>query len=401
MQIHLPPLLAASGMALAAPLLGELTRRVGLSIVVLELSLGTLVGPHGLAWTTPEGPVILLAKLGMALLFFLAGLEIDLAAIRGRPLTLATLGWVIMFGLALGATYLVQSAGLLSGWLVIGIALATTALGVLVPMLRDANLLDTPFGRYVMAAGVVGELGPILAMSIMLSRRHSAGLQSMLVLAFVSLVLVIAWASARGAAAPKFLRFVRRTMAQSSQLPVRASLFILAGLCVLAEHMGLDLAVGALAAGMTVRLSVQGEESHQLHHRLDAVGFGFLVPIFFITSGMKLDIGAVFANRNGLILTAALFVALLLVRVPAALLYRRALPGREVLALGLFSATTLSMIVALTEIAVSQGAMRAEEASPLVMAGVLSVVVCPIFALIAIGAGEARTARPFDDRGRL
>jgi len=387
--------------AVAAPLIGELTRRIGLSIVVIEVALGVAIGPQGLQWAALEGSLPIIATLGMAFLFFLAGLEIDLAAIRGEPLRMALGGWLAAFALGLAAAYAGRSLGLFEAWIVVGIALATTALGVLVPMLRDSGTLETPFGRYVMAAGVVGELGPILAMSILLSRRNSAGWQSLLVLAFAAIVLAVAWALVRGTAAPPFLRLLRRTLTQSSQLPVRGAVLLLAALAVLAENFGVDLALGALAAGMIVKLASQAAESDLLHQKLDAVGFGFLVPVFFISSGMQLDVAAVFGSASGFVLTGALFAILLLIRVPMILLHRQAISGRESLAVGLFSATSLSLIVALTQIAVENGSLRPDEASPLVMAGVLSVVLFPLLALALLGRNAPKSPGPYQDHDGL
>jgi len=385
MHLHIPSLLVVLAAAVAAPLLGELTRRIGLSIVVLELALGVAIGPQGLGWAAAEGAVPPIATVGMAFLFFLAGLEIELEAIRGKPLRLALAGWTACLPLSFAIAYAGRSLGLFDAWIVVGIALATTALGVLVPMMRDSGMLETPFGRLVMAAGVVGEFGPILLMSLLLSRQHSAGLQLLLALAFVAVVLLVAWSLLRGVAAPPFLRLLRRTMTQSSQLPVRVAMLLLGVLVVTAEDFGLDLALGALAAGMSVKLAVQGAPNDLLQQKLDAVGFGFLVPVFFIANGMKLDVAAVFASGPGLLRTAALFGALIIVHLPLMLMSRRIGTVRESMALGLYAATTLSLIVAMTDVAVKAGAMQPQEAGPLVVAGVLSVVLFPMLASVVLG----------------
>jgi Kef-type K+ transport system membrane component KefB len=182
-------------------------------------------------------------------------------------------------------------------------------------------------------------------------------------------------------------------MTQSSQLPVRVAMLLLGALVVTAEDFGLDLALGALAAGMIVKLAMKGAPNDLLQQKLDAVGFGFLVPVFFIASGMKLDVVAVFASAPGLLRTAALFAALIVVHLPLMLMSRRIGTGRESMALGLYAATTLSLIVAMTEVAVKSGAMQPQEAGPLVVAGVLSVVLFPMLASVVLRPGRAgRTA---------
>jgi len=402
MQLHLPSLLVVLAAAVVAPLVGEFTRRIGLSIVVLELALGVAIGPQGLGWAAAEGTVTGIATVGMAFLFFLAGLEIDLKSIRGKPLRLALAGWIACLPLSFAIAYAGRSLGLFDAWIVVAIALATTALGVLVPMMRDSGMLETPFGRLVMATGVVGELGPILLMSLLLSRQSSTGLQLMLALTFVAIVLLVAWSLLRGVAAPPFLRLLRRTMTQSSQLPVRVAMLLLGALVVTAEDLGLDLALGALAAGMIVKLAVQHAPNDLLQQKLDAVGFGFLVPVFFIANGMKLDVAAVFASGPGLLRTAALFGALIVVHLPLMLMSRRIGTGRESIALGLYAATTLSLIVAMTDVAVKSGAMQPQEAGPLVVAGVLSVVLFPMLASAVLGPrGSPASAGPDHDHDSL
>jgi Kef-type K+ transport system membrane component KefB len=401
METHLPPLLVVLAAAAAAPLIGEVTRRLGVSIVVLEILLGVAIGPQGLGWAASVGSIPFLALFGMAFLFFLAGLEIDLGAIRGAPLSLAAGGWGLAFVLACVVAMAMQRGGLVHAWLLVAIALVTTALGVVVPILRDTGELGTEFGRYVLAVGVLGELGPILAASVALSTTHTAGFQTAATAIFMVIVLAVAAAVVRGTRLPAFGSVLQRTMTQSSQLPVRLAVLLLAAFVVVAEKMAMDLAIGALAAGMVIGVASRGSESQVLHHKLDALGFGLLVPVFFINSGMKLDVVAIFQRSAGLFLLVAFVVALLVVRAPLVLLHQRKLDGRRAGAVGLFSATTLPLIVALTEIGVSSKALAPAEAAPLVGAGMLSVILFPILAMRLAPQPLGRVVPRFDDRDGL
>jgi Kef-type K+ transport system membrane component KefB len=385
MSLHVPPLLVVLAASVAAPLIGEITRRFGLSIVVLELAIGVAIGPHGLGWAAAEGAVPAVASFGMAFLFFLAGLEIELAAVRGRPIVIAVAGWLACIASSLAMAFAAHRLGLIEAWVTVGLALSTSALGVLVPILRDTGRLDSTFGRYALAVGAVGELGPILLMSFILSRDNDTALQSVLVVVFLAIVLVVAWALVRGVADPPVLRLLRRTLTQASQLPVRAVILLLGTLIVIAESLGVDFALGAIAAGMLIKLATEGTPSELLHHKLDAIGFGFLVPVFFVSSGMKLDIAQVFGSVQGQLLTATLLAMLLVARLPLMLLARSVAPMRDSMALGLYGATTLSLIVAITDIASRSGAMAAAEVGPLVVAGVLSVMLYPIAASWLLG----------------
>lgn len=361
--------------AALAPLLGDLTARIGLPAVVLELLLGVAIGPQGLGWVAPDAGIIpQLSLFGMAFLFFLAGMEIDLTEIRSE-LKLALVAWLAAFAIACAAALALRALGLTEAWFVVAIAIATTALGVLLPILRDAGVLDSPLGRHVLAAGALGEIGPILAMSVALS-RHSGPVQTAFTAAFLVAAGIVGWAVVV-AHTPAVLGYLRKAMTRSSQLPIRLGVLLLLGLAVMAEAFAVDIALGALAAGLIVGLATRNADIHVLHIKLDALGFGFFIPVFFIASGMRLDLAALARGSGGPALVLAFFASVLLARVPFVLLQRRALGTRKSLSLGVFSATTLSLIVALTTIAVGHGVMTSAEAAPLVAAGMLTVILFP------------------------
>jgi Kef-type K+ transport system membrane component KefB len=381
------PLLVVLTAAVCAPLLAELTARWRVPIVVFELLLGALVGPRGLNWANSTGFLEYLSAFGLAFLFFLAGLEIDFTNIR-TEMPLAVAGWLSALALGAFGALAMRSMGLTQSWIVVAIASSTTALGIVVPILRDGARLGSPLGRHVLAAGAMGEVGPILAMSLALSRRHSASVQSGFTLAFVVIVIAAAWTMWR-ARTPAVVGLMQRTVTLSSQLPVRVGVLLIASLAILADVFGLDLALGAMAAGMLIGLLTPRVDSHGLHLKMDAIGFGFLVPIFFVTSGMKLDLRALFTEKTGLLTMAAFLACVLVARVPLAVFHLRTLGTHGAAALGFLSATTLSLVVALTNIGVKKGLMTPAEAAPLVGAGILTVIVFPPLAL-KLAAGASR-----------
>lgn len=383
--MHIPPLLLVLAATVAAPLVAKSTRKLGLPLVVIELLLGVAIGPDGFGWAGVEGALPFLATMGMAYLFFIAGLEIDLRAIAGAPLNHALAAWIASFVLSCGAALAMRAAGLADAWVIVAIALATTALGVLVPILKDAQMLESPFGLRVMAAGAAGEIGPILAMSLALSTTHSAASQTGLMVLFIVVVVVVGLALVRGFEVPGVRRVLEKHLTQTSQLPVRIVGLMVAAFAVFAESIGMDLALGALAAGMVVSLATRDADTALLHHKVDAIGFGFLVPIFFIVSGMKLEISGMFADPSGLSLALAFLVATVAIRVGIALLQREVGSVRERLALGLFSASTLPLVVALSEIGVRSGIMSPHQAAPLVAGAMASLMLLPPIAMRLIG----------------
>lgn len=379
--------------AAAASLLGEATRRFGVAIVVLEILLGVAIGPQGFALADPgQGAVPYLALYGMGFLFFMAGLEIDLGAIRAE-LGRAFAAWIAAAALAGLLALGMEAAGLFDSALVVAIALSTTALGILVPILKDAAVIDTPLGRHVVAAGVVGELAPIIAMSLALSTRYTTEVQAAFLAGFLLLVGLVYWASTH-LFAPRVLAFLRGTMHRSGQLPVRIAVLLLVFLAFLAEELGVDLALGALAAGMIAGLVLHDASDRTMHRKIEAIAFGIFVPVFFIRSGMNLDVASIFETWHGMMRMAAALVSLVLLRLPGVLLYRGVLGPRQAIAHGLCSATTLSLVVAITGIAVAGGLMRPSEAAPLVGAAMLTVLVFPAVALAVAGLhrGQARDA---------
>ena len=260
-----------------------------------------------------------------------------------------------------------------------GSAMATTAIGTLLPILRDAGELRTRFGPYLLAAGSVGEFGPILLVTLVLSTGHPLH-EALILVFFVALAVITGVLAVR--TAWRGWPLLERTFETSSQLAVRLSVVLVFGLVALATQLGLDLLLGGFVAGMITRLALRGHELDVFESKLTAVGYGFLIPFFFVTSGMAFNAHELFSNSSAL-LKLPLFVALFLfVRgVPAMLLYRGVLPLRDRSALAVFCATELPLVVAITTLAEKAGEMRASTASALVGAAIISTLIFPLLGL--------------------
>jgi Kef-type K+ transport system membrane component KefB len=324
-----------------------------------------------------------LAGLGLAFLFFLAGMEIDPQRLRGRPLLLGAGGWALSLGLALAVAGGLAALGLAIPVGFVAVALSTTALGTLLPILRDAGVLPTRLGRHTVAAGLCGELFPIILISLLLGGTADRPLTAILLVAFAIVTLGCAVVALRVRPA-RLIGLLDRSMHATSQLPVRVCVLLLVALVALAEDFGLDVILGAFAAGMVAGLaSGANGGSAMLEHKLEAIGFGFLVPVFFIASGVSFDLHALTSDAAALAQVPLFLAALLVVRGVPALLHRHELAPRDRVALALYSSTTLPLVVAITTIAVAGGHMRSATAAALVAAGMLSVLLFPIAALAA------------------
>jgi Kef-type K+ transport system membrane component KefB len=380
MLVDFQALVIIGAVAVLAPLVVDLPPRLRLPVVVAELGFGIVIGPDVLDLVEVDDLIDFLSQLGLAFLFFLAGLEIDLGRIRGRPLKLATGGWLLSIALAFGIAGLLHATGYIVSELYLGVALSTTALGVLMPILRDLGELETRFGTFSVAAGALGEFGPILAIALLLS-GESFGVSAILLVIFTLAALLAAVLTLRFQP-PRLVSALQRTMHSSAQLPVRLSILILLALVYLASREGLDLLLGAFAAGIIVGLVSKSEDAEPLRIKLEGIGFGFFIPIFFVVSGIEFDLDALLDDPSSLLRVPLFLVLFLVVRgLPALLLYRRDLSRAERWPLALLSSTALPLVVAITTIAVEAGQMRPENAAALVGAGMLSVFIYPLVAL--------------------
>lgn len=378
---ELHSLLIIFAIAAVTPFLCEWVPRVRLPLVVLEIGLGILVGPQVLNWASAGSFIQVMSNIGLAFLFFLAGFEIDFQAIRGRPLGLAALGWLVSFLLCLGVGFILQSTGLVDSGLIIGAALTTTALGTLMPILRDANELPTRFGAYAVAAGAMGEFGPIILIATLLSTGEGEhGGSPVLLLVFTGIILAGVFAAHR-VRPPKLILILQSKMHTSAQLPVRVSMLVMASLVVVARQFGLDVILGALAAGVLVSLASPGPHGEALRHKLEGIGFGFFVPIFFVTTGLRYDLHALMSFSSALLQLPMFLMLFLLVRGLPALLIRRDLDMPARVALALIASTQLPLVVAIAEIGVRAGRIHPSTAASLVGAGMASVLLFPFAAL--------------------
>ena len=365
--------------ALASVVVVTLAPRAAIPVVVVELLLGILIGPQVLDIAQVDKFTDFFGNLGLGMLFFFAGYEIDFDRIKGRPVELAALGWALSLVIAYGLGGILAAAGVVLSYLYTGSALATTAIGTLIPILHDAGELRTRFGTYLLGAGAVGEFGPILLIALVLAGGHPIE-EAALLVGFVALSVITALVAMRSMW--RGWPLLERTFESSSQLAVRLAVVLVFGLVALAVSLGLDLLLGGFVAGLITRMALHGREVSVFESKLAAVGYGFLIPFFFITSGMNFDLDALLSSASALLKLPLFFALFLLVRgTPALLLYRRVLDARDRVALGVYSATALPLVVAITTIAQKTGHMRSSTAASLVGAAILSTLAFPLIGL--------------------
>jgi len=377
-EAAIPTLALIAIAAVLSPLVAEFLRRfVVVPEVVIQIIFGILLGPYVFNLARSNSIVTALSDFGLTYLMFLAGTEVDPAIMRRGHIGLAAGSWVTSLVLALLMGVLFHSSGLVLDSVVVALCLTTTALGTLLPMLRDSGYLDTPFGPVVLSVGAIGEFGPILAVALLLTQRHT-DLTILLIVLFVA-VAVVAALLATQVRPPGFVTLLRRHLHSTSQLPVRISVLLVVLLVYLALKLSLDVLLGAFAAGVVVRLFIRGEDQEPVRSKLEAIGYGFLIPIFFIETGINFDLHALIREPHVLLRVPVFAAVFLFTRgLPTLVFFRRVLSRAQSQALAVLAATGLPLIVVITTIGVDEHKMRPENASALVAAGMLSVLVYPI-----------------------
>ncbi|MGH3037316.1 MAG: cation:proton antiporter [Gaiellaceae bacterium] len=378
-----PPDIDSLVLVLAASALGailsRLHGRVVLPTVVLEIVLGIAIGPDVLGLAEVDSYIDFLANTGLAVLFFFAGLEVIEKHVPRRSVVRGTTGWAISIGIGLGLGVVLEQAGLDAEWWLIGVALSTTALGTLVPILADTGILPTPLGSAVLGTGVAGEFWPIVVISVFLTGVYGATAEILLLLAFGGVVALAASAALR-ARPPRVVRVLQETLHTTGQAAVRLSLLVLAALVLLANDVGFDFVLGAFAAGLLVGLTLDSPEGEVVRLRLEGIGFGFLIPIYFVVTGVTFDLDSLL-TVTGLALTGFFLALFVVARGTPSLLWLRELGTRRTLGLALFGATGLPLIVAIVGIGMDRGAIDADVGTSLIGAGMVSVLLFPLLGL--------------------
>lgn len=383
--------------AAAVPFVLAMVPRVPLPGPVLEIVAGVVLGPAVLNLVQPDATVEALSIIGLSFLLFLAGLEIDFRQLRGPWARLVGIGLAGTLALAGIVGWVLDVAGLVESPLLIGTALVATSLGLLVPILKDADAVDRPVGQLTIGGASAGEISAVVLLSLFFSEHASSPASGvLLLLGLALLVALIVVTSVRAGHSMWLSRAVVNLADTSAQVRVRLTMILIVGLSAIALHLGFEAILGAFIAGAVLRLvDPDAERTHpQFHVKLEGLGYGFLVPVFFVTSGIQFDLGALFADVGTALRVPMFLAALLLVRGLPALVYRRAgLSRAETVASGLLQATSLPVIVAATTIGLRLDAISPANAAALVAAGLVSVVVFPLTALPLLNRSRRSAGR--------
>jgi Kef-type K+ transport system membrane component KefB len=388
-------LLIVVAVAFAAPFVLGLAPSVRLPSVVLEIVAGIVVGPSVLGLVEVDEAVEVIALIGLTFVLFLAGLEIELDKLRGPLLRLTSLAFALSLAIALCVAFALKAGGLVQTPLLVAIILCSTSLGVLVPVLKDAGEISTSFGQLIIAAASIADFGAIILLSVFFSGEGGTGSTLLLLGGLVALCLAV-YLVVRGAERSRRVRAdLLRLQDTTAQLRVRAAFVLFIGFAAVAEQLGLEAILGAFLAGAV--LSLVDRDRAMTHpdfrRKLEAVGFGFFIPVFFVTSGVRFDLDALTASASNLAMVPVFLAALVATRGVPAVLYRRTLGARRTAIAGLMQATSLPFIVASTAIGSELGLIDAAESAALIGAGLLSVLLFPLTGLVLLRSEGNRVGK--------
>ncbi len=377
----------------AAPFLLGLAPALRIPAVVLEIVAGIVVGPSVLGWVEVDATIEVLATIGLAFLLFLGGLEVDFARLRGRLLRVTLRGYALSFAIAVAVSLALGATGQVQTPLLVAIALGSTSLGVLIPVLKDTGRIDSSLGQLVIAGASIADFAAIILLSLFFAGEGGPGATLVLIGALLGLALAV-FAVVRGAQRSMRIRAdLLRLQDTTAQIRVRGALVLLVGFAAAAQQLGLEVILGTFAAGAILSLADPDRAmSHpDFRRKLEAIGFGVFIPVFFVTSGIRFDLGALGGSAS---MVPLFLAALLVVRGLPAVIY--GLDHRETLVAGLLQATSLPFLVATTAIGQELGLIGAGESAALVGAGLLSVLVFPAAGLALLqptGPGDAPAGR--------
>src|SRR5215216_5429027 len=393
-------LLIVVAVAFAVPLVLGLFPKVSLPSVVLEILAGIVIGPSVLGIVEVDQTISVISVIGLAFLLFLAGLEIDFTKLRGQVLRMTLVGFLVSFAIAILVALLLKGAGLIETPLLVAIILCATSLGVLVPVLKDAGQISSTFGQLIIAAGTIADFGAVILLSIFFSGEGGIGSTLLLIGGLVVLAIVV-FIAVRGAEHSMSIRTdLLRLQDTTAQIRVRGAVVLLIGFAAIADKLGLETILGAFMAGAI--LSLLDRDQAMTHPdfrlKLEAIGFGVFIPVFFVASGVNYDLSALVSSASNVIMVPIFLAALMLARGLPALLYRRLLDGRQTVIAGLMQATSLPFIVAATAIGEDLDLLSAAEGAALIGAGLLSVLLFPIIGLTLLKQGSPRAEVEPDER---
>jgi Kef-type K+ transport system membrane component KefB len=376
--------------AVAAPLLVTLVPAVRVPPLALEISAGYVLGPNGLGWIELDTSVRVLSDLGVVALLFLAGLEVEPSSLRGRAFRSSLGAFAMSLVIGFTAGYSLKAADLVTAPFLVSLMLASTSLGVVLVALKDAREVTTPFGELVIGDASIAEFGTVLLLSLLFSNQTPGnGAEALHLALFGGALVLILVSLVRTQHHERLTNALVALARPTTQISARIAFLLIVAAAWVALDLGFEAVLGAFAAGIIVRFVEY--DRRVITEKVETIGFGVLIPVFFVATGMRMDLGATFERWQTIVLVPIAFVAMLVARGGPALLRRRVLGARAAMAYALLEATNVTFVIVATTIGLTIGKLDRATATAFVAAGLLTVVIFPNLALAILR--EEREAR--------
>ncbi|MDA3922875.1 MAG: cation:proton antiporter [Salinisphaera sp.] len=391
-HISFVPLLLVIAVSFAVPVVLAPVRRIGIPVVVGEIIAGILMGDSGLGVVTEDFVLRVLSVFGFAYLMFLSGLEInfsDLAPRRGlrasrpwnrwrrNPFVLGGASFMLTALCSLAAGLYMQYAGWVDQPWLMALILSTTSLGVVAPVLKERGLINSPYGQALLVSALVADVITILLVSGYAMLRAGGTSDLLLIMVLLLAFLAAYQLASRFRSHLPAQRLMQALSTATSQIRVRGSLALALVFIALAESLGIENILGAFLAGVIVSL-MSGQKSFVLREKLDAIGYGFFIPIFFIMVGVKFDLPALLGSNSPWETVGLLVVAAFAVKLVGALVFRVAFGWRETAGAATLLSARLSLIIAVSAIGVEIGVISLALNAAIILVAIISCLLAPI-----------------------
>jgi len=405
MHYELLPLLLITFLAAVVPFLANRMKNISLPIVVGEIIAGMLIGKSGLNWVNPTPELIFLADFGFIYLMFLSGLEMNFSVLVGsepaaegaawwrRPVSLAAAMFLVTVALALAVGFALAGAGLARSGLLMGLILSTTSLGIVLPVLKEKGHTKGLYGQCLLLAALISDFVTLLLLSVAIALESGGASFNLLFI----LGLLVAFAGAVNAGQrvrrlPLLSRTLEELSHATAQIRVRGAFAIMVAWVFLAQKLGAEVILGAFLAGALISIiSGKAEEVHR--QKLEAIGYGFFIPIFFIHVGTQFDLGALLASHTAMLLVPLLVAAAYFVKLVPSLLLRLSFSWRQALGGGVLLSSRLSLIIAAAAIALNLEMISPAANAAVILTAILTCTVSPVLftRLVRPTAGPLRS----------
>lgn len=403
-ELSLFSIVAVTVLAFLVPVVLGRLKRIRIPVAVGEILVGVIVGKSGLNVITVDPVLELLSFLGLAAIMFVSGLEIDFGLFRAggpppprrarsyQPGVIAAVVLALSFAGAWAYAGRLEAQGLVQSGLLTALVIATVGLSLIVPVLKERNLLGEPLGRFLIVAGVLGDFLPILGLAVLLPVFTPGGDPATVL--WVSGLVLVAAVAYRLAKATRPFWALREFLHGTAQLGVRGAFALMLVFLVLAEAIGVEAVLGTFLAGMLVSL-LAGGAREEMVHKLDVLGFGFLTPFFFITVGVQFDLPALLADPAALALVPVLLLVTIGVKLIPGLVLLIWYPARQALAGAVLLGTQMSVTIAAASLLARAGVVTPAVGQAFILVAMVTAIVCPIvFGRILPAPAESEGPRP-------